>query len=147
MRRRWEPASLLPCFPASCGGGSGAGAGDPRGNAQNPLPLLGKLLGLDGRNMTAARSDQIPASNPYYGMNSRRNEIWALGLRDPWRFSADGDLLCIADVANAGAGDLDYGWNIREASVCFGGGAITGGYVYRGANTAQLTGSCLFSDY
>jgi glucose/arabinose dehydrogenase len=161
--------------------GDGGGAGDPRGNAQNPLSLLGKLLRLDVRNATATRSYEIPASNPYNGMSSRRNEIWALGLRNPWRFSFDGNLLYIADVgqaqreevdiSDAGAGGLNYGWNILEGGACYSGGScdtagltlpvheydhgannangcsITGGYVYRGAKIAHLSGSYVFSDY
>ena len=96
------------------GPGDGGGAGDPWGNAQDPRSLLGKLLRLDV---------DRPGAHP---------EIWALGLRNPWRFAFDratGDLW-IADVGQdrreevnlAPAGSprgLNYGWNLKEGSLCF----------------------------
>lgn len=163
------------------GTGDGGGAGDPDGNAQDPLALLGKLLRLDVRNATLASPYEIPASNPYAGMSSRRNEIWAMGLRNPWRFNFDGGSLYIADVgqfrreevniAGAGAGGLNYGWNTMEGTLCYiastcsqagltlpafeydhgtnnvNGCSITGGYVYRGKAIPELAGSYFYSDY
>ncbi len=103
--------------------GDGGAGGDPQGNAQNPRSLLGKLLRLavDGQGGYA-----IPADNPFAG-GGGQPEIWALGLRNPWRFSFDrwtGDLY-IADVgqnqweevnflpANA-PGGVNFGWDFRE---------------------------------
>jgi glucose/arabinose dehydrogenase len=63
------------------GTGDGGGAGDPSGNAQNLNVLLGKLLRLDVRTLPYA----IPAANPFAGRTDVRQEIWAFGLRNPWR--------------------------------------------------------------
>lgn len=94
------------------GTGDGGSAGDPNGNAQNPASLLGKLLRLDVRTQ--------PGSRP---------EIWALGLRNPWRFAFDAGQLYIADVGQdqreeidlepATQGGLNYGWNRMEGSTCY----------------------------
>lgn len=111
------------------GTGDGGGAGDPRRNAQNRQSLLGKMLRLD-----VDRGDPyaIPGTNPFVGQADTRPEIWALGLRNPWRFSFDrltGDLY-IADVGqNAweevnlqkriSEGGENYGWNIMEGTHCY----------------------------
>lgn len=106
------------------GTGDGGSGGDPHGNGQNKNALLGKILRIDVRSGRTPYA--IPAANPF------RNEIWAYGLRNPWRFSfdrANGDLY-VADVgqneveevdfqpAGAGAG-ANYGWNLMEGSRCF----------------------------
>lgn len=110
--------------------GDGGSGGDPQGHGQNPASLLGKLLRLDVEG--GAIPYGIPADNPFVGSLTSRPEIWALGLRNPWRFSFDrqsGDLF-IADVGqnaweeinrqSAGApGGANYGWNILEGLVCF----------------------------
>lgn len=117
------------------GTGDGGGAGDPRGNAQNPDSLLGKLLRLDvesGPDPATGQAYRIPADNPFAGGTSPRPEIWALGLRNPWRFSfarATGDLW-IGDVGQnefeeidmqpaGAAGGWNYGWNILEGDACY----------------------------
>jgi glucose/arabinose dehydrogenase len=105
--------------------GDGGGAGDPFGNAQNLGTLLGKILRLDVEAGIAPYA--IPPGNPF------GNEIWALGLRNPWRFSFDrstGDLY-LGDVGQAAVEEVDfqpaaspggqnYGWDIMEGSNCFG---------------------------
>jgi glucose/arabinose dehydrogenase len=111
------------------GTGDGGGAGDPAGNAQNLNVLLGKLLRLDVSAATIAQPYAIPSSNPYAGQAGRRGEIWAAGLRNPWRFTFDGNQTIIADVgqdtreevdiAASGAAGLNYGWNIVEGSACY----------------------------
>lgn len=109
--------------------GDGGGSGDPRGNAQGMAHLLGKLLRID---VSVADGYAVPASNPFLESEGARDEIWATGLRNPWRFSFDsqtGDLY-IADVgqnaieevnvqAAASAGGENYGWNIMEGDACF----------------------------
>jgi glucose/arabinose dehydrogenase len=163
------------------GTGDGGGAGDPAGNAQNLASLLGKLLRLDVNGATAGAPYTIPPGNPFVGQAGRRAEIWASGLRNPWRFAFDGGNLTIADVGQnnreevdinpLAQGGLNYGWNIREGSLCYnaascaGAGAgtvfivpafeydhaagcsITGGYVYRGVAIPELAGSYFYSDY
>jgi glucose/arabinose dehydrogenase len=111
------------------GTGDGGGAGDPAGNAQNPASLLGKLLRLDVAGATAGTPYAIPASNPFRGQAGKRGEIWALGLRNPWRFAFDANQLYIADVgqdrreevdiAPQSQGGLNYGWNILEGTLCY----------------------------
>jgi glucose/arabinose dehydrogenase len=110
--------------------GDGGSGGDPFNNAQNPLVLLGKMLRIDVSSGTGTYS--IPSSNPFVGNPAYRPEIWALGLRNPWRFSFDrqtGDLF-IADVGQntyeevnlqpaASTGGANYGWNIMEGLHCY----------------------------
>ena len=107
--------------------GDGGGAGDPHppdGNGQNPAVLLGKILRL---NVRGVPTYTIPASNPFTQTAGYRPEIWALGLRNPWRFSFDrgtGDLY-IGDVGQdcfeeinyqpaASPGGENYGWRLME---------------------------------
>jgi glucose/arabinose dehydrogenase len=112
------------------GMGDGGSGGDPFNNARNPLSLLGKLLRIDVQSQPIGYL--IPSTNPFAGNASYRPEIWALGLRNPWRFSFDrgtGDLF-IADVGQnnyeevnvqsiASAGGENYGWNIMEGLHCY----------------------------
>jgi len=116
------------------GTGDGGGAGDPNGNAQNLESLLGKLLRLDVSAASAAEPYRIPPSNPYVNAKGNRSEIWAAGLRNPWRFAFDpgaaaGARLYIADVgqdaneevdfAAVTAGGLNYGWPRMEGTACY----------------------------
>jgi glucose/arabinose dehydrogenase len=109
--------------------GDGGGAGDPLRSGQDYTSLLGKVLRLDVNNASASNRYDIPPSNPYIGMSSRRNEIWAIGLRNPWRFAFDTSGLYIADagqdrreeinLAALTQSGLNYGWNIMEGSLCY----------------------------
>jgi glucose/arabinose dehydrogenase len=111
------------------GTGDGGGAGDPPRNAQNLDRLLGKLLRLDVGAATAGAPYAIPAANPFAGQAGKRGEIWAYGLRNPWRFTFDGNRLVIADVGQdrreevdinaVSQGGLNYGWNILEGTRCY----------------------------
>jgi glucose/arabinose dehydrogenase len=108
--------------------GDGGSGGDPLGNGQNYNALLGSLLRLD----VNRASPYIPPDNPFVGQANRRGEIWAKGLRNPWRFAFDPPtgLLYIADVGQnareevdvvlANSGGLNFGWNRMEGSVCYG---------------------------
>ncbi|MBP6471724.1 MAG: PQQ-dependent sugar dehydrogenase [Chloroflexi bacterium] len=114
------------------GMGDGGSGGDPQGNGQNPASLLGALLRLDIDQATDAAQYGIPADNPFVADAAKLPEIWATGLRNPWRFSFDratGDLL-IADVGQnqweevnflpAGSpGGSNFGWNIMEGTHCY----------------------------
>lgn len=111
------------------GPGDGGGAGDPLGNGQNLNALLGKLLRVDVSAATPAQPYTIPADNPYRNQGGRRGEIWAFGLRNPWRFSFDGSQLYLADVGqdrreevnivDARQGGLNFGWNVMEGTLCY----------------------------
>jgi glucose/arabinose dehydrogenase len=115
------------------GMGDGGGGGDPLGAGQNPGTLLGKLLRIDTESGTVPYG--VPADNPFVGAAGFLPEIWASGLRNPWRFSFDrqtGDLY-VGDVgqgtleevdfqpAGSGGGE-NYGWNVMEGANCFAGG-------------------------
>lgn len=110
--------------------GDGGSANDPLNVGQDRMNLLGKVLRLDVD--AAADAYSIPDSNPFAGATDALPEIWAYGVRNPWRFSFDratGDLY-IADVGQneweevnfqpaASAGGVNYGWRIMEATHCF----------------------------
>jgi glucose/arabinose dehydrogenase len=110
------------------GTGDGGGGGDPNENAQNPNTLLGKLLRID---VNAADPYAIPPDNPFVGMAGARGEIWALGLRNPWRWAFDrtAGYLYIADVGQgaweevnvvaAATAGLNYGWDSMEGRHCY----------------------------
>jgi glucose/arabinose dehydrogenase len=113
------------------GMGDGGSGGDPMNNGQRPDTLLGKLLRIDAET-PGTRPYSIPPGNPFMDMPGYRDEIWAVGLRNPWRFSFDrttGDLY-IADVGQdsyeeidfqpaAARGGENYGWRIMEGLHCF----------------------------
>ncbi len=112
------------------GMGDGGSAGDPMRNGQNRAALLGKMLRLDVESNPG--QVRIPQGNPFANTPGARPEIWALGLRNPWRFSFDratGDLW-IADVGQdlfeevnfqpaSSRGGENYGWNLMEATHCY----------------------------
>ncbi len=141
--------------------GDGGSRGDPLGSGQNLGTLLGAILRIDVRDATAEEPYRIPADNPFVDTPGARGEIWAYGLRNPWRFSFDratGELWT-GDVGQNRFEEVDlvvrggnYGWNTLEAAHCFnppsgcdpggaippvleypinGGCSVIGGYVYR----------------
>jgi glucose/arabinose dehydrogenase len=118
------------------GMGDGGSANDPLCNGQRDDTLLGKLLRLDvNQNVSTSPFYGIPPSNPFAGAGAPLDEIWAKGLRNPWRFSFDratGDLY-IADVGQSAREEIDfqprtsaggenYGWKIMEGTLCGAGG-------------------------
>ncbi len=108
--------------------GDGGSGGDPQNNGQDPSTLLGSLLRID---VDGGDPYAVPQDNPFVGDAEWREETWAYGLRNPWRFSFDdvADMLYIADVGqnsreevnatSAVIGGLNYGWRIMEGSSCF----------------------------
>ena len=154
--------------------GDGGAGGDPRGNGQNVGTLLASILRID---VSGGKSSRVPPDNPFVGVEGARKEIWAYGLRNPWRFSFDEHtgLLWVADVGQSRWEEIDivkvglnYGWNIMEGPHCFStstncdktglelplweydhsdGCSITGGYVYRGRGTPSLLGAYVYGDY
>ncbi|MBI2867360.1 MAG: PQQ-dependent sugar dehydrogenase [Chloroflexi bacterium] len=157
--------------------GDGGSARDPSGNGQNLSTLLGSLLRIDVRNASAQQPYAIPPDNPFVGRAGARAEIWAYGLRNPWRFSFDKATgqLWVADVGQDRYEEINvvrqggnYGWNVMEGAHCFPetrscdrsglalpvfeydhsrGCSITGGYVYRGKRLPTLQGAYIYSDY
>jgi glucose/arabinose dehydrogenase len=110
--------------------GDGGSAGDPLNSGQRTDTILGKLLRVE---VGGTGAYTVPQSNPYVGENGYREEIWALGLRNPWRFAFDrltGDLW-IGDVGQNSFEEIDYqpasstggenyGWDVMEGDSCYG---------------------------
>jgi len=155
-------------YIASGDGGSG---GDPSGNGQSLTTVLGKILRI-------TTAGGIPADNPFVGMGGGvRGEIWAYGLRNPWRAGfdrANGDLWC-GDVGQGDREEVDlivrggnYGWDLFEGNreydnpdnididtterpvIDYGrgqGSTVVGGYVYRGPGVPTLAGHYVYADF
>ena len=150
---------------------------DPNGHAQNPGLLLGKMMRIDVDHQDAGREYAIPQDNPFVGRENFRPEIWAYGLRNPWRFCFDkktGDLW-LADVGQDRVEEVtliqkggNYGWNVYEGFERFSnqyrrddgkylqpvfayrhkyGNSITGGHVYRGSGNPSFDGVYICGDY
>ena len=124
------------------GMGDGGSANDPGDRAQDPHEFLGKVLRID---VDATAPYGIPPGNPFANAADARPEIWALGVRNPWRFSFDrvtGDLYLgdvgqgaveeIDFVARGTAGGLNFGWRVMEGDECtgLGGGASCGSLAF-----------------
>jgi glucose/arabinose dehydrogenase len=126
--------------------GDGGGGGDPFGNAQNPNVLLGKILRIDVDGTAQGRAYALPRDNPFgqggADPGAGLPEIWAVGLRNPWRFSFDpeGGDLYIGDVGQGAWEEIDrqpgdspggenYGWNVMEGRHCFQNDCDQTGYV------------------
>lgn len=108
--------------------GDGGSGGDPLGNGQNLATLLGKVLRID---VDAGDPYAVPPDNPFVDRADARGEVWAYGLRNPWRFAfdAESDRLYIADVGQGAWEEVDvvatndggrnFGWNIMEGAHCY----------------------------
>jgi glucose/arabinose dehydrogenase len=157
--------------------GDGGSGGDPQGNGQNRKVLLGKILRIDVNNESDGNRYAIPADNPFASNTEYRREIYAYGLRNPWRFSFDEPTgtLWTGDVGQNSFEEIDiiekggnYGWNTMEGKHCFDpssgceisgllepvweygrreGVSVTGGFVYRGPTLSSLTGQYIYADY
>jgi glucose/arabinose dehydrogenase len=149
--------------------------GDLYGNAQNCSSLFGKILRIDVNNSSAGRNYGIPKDNPFVGNTvGYREEIYAYGFRNPWRFSFDfsSGKLWVGDVGEDRMEEIDvvekggnYGWSIMEGTLRYGGGnetgleppiwtygrsignATIGGYVYHGTKNLELAGAYIYGDY
>jgi glucose/arabinose dehydrogenase len=160
------------------GMGDGGSGGDPLGSGQDLNTLLGAMLRIDVNTTDGAKNYGIPDSNPFAGnSNGFREEIYAYGLRNPWRFSFDPvtGWLWAGDVGQNAYEEIDiiqsgknYGWNVMEGLHCFSprvgcetrglalpiweydhsvGQSITGGLVYHGANVSELNGAYIYADF
>lgn len=140
------------------GMGDGGSAGDPQGNGQNPDSLLGKMLRID---VDSEAPYGIPADNPFVNDAAYKPEIWAMGVRNPWRFSFDkltGDLYIgevgqnqweEVDFIPAGQGGLNLGWNIMEGTHRYSGEPVPDGltgpfYDYSHSIGCSVTGGYVY---
>ncbi|MBX7137750.1 MAG: PQQ-dependent sugar dehydrogenase [Oligoflexia bacterium] len=158
--------------------GDGGSGGDPQGNGQDRTKFLGKILRIDVDHTADGKHYAIPSDNPF-ASNAQgfKPEIFAFGLRNPWRFSFDSQsgLLWAGDVGQNEREEIDlisnghnYGWNTMEGTACYQpssgcsrrnltlpvheyshqvGGSITGGYVYRGTELPGLVGKYIYGDF
>lgn len=156
--------------------GDGGWRADPLEHGQNKGTLLGAMLRIDVDRAEGGRAYGIPKDNPFVGQAGARPEVWAYGLRNPWRYSFDErGRLIVADVGQnaweevsiAEKGD-NLGWDVMEGRHCFEppsgcdasglkppvweyprdeGRSITGGYVYTGARVPALRGRYLVADF
>ena len=160
------------------GMGDGGWFGDPLNNGQDLTSLLGAILRIDVDTVSANLNYGIPIDNPFVGDSlGIRDEIYAYGLRNPWRFSFDGynNMCWIADVGQDLYEEIDilesggnYGWKIMEGDHCYSpatgcdtsglifpiytydhsiGESITGGFVYRGTLVPDIYGKYIFADF
>lgn len=141
------------------GMGDGGSGGDPKGNGQNKESLLGKMLRID---VDHGNPYATPADNPYAKDPRARPEIWAIGLRNPWRYAFDSTdgLLYVADVGqnkweeidvvSAKQAGLNYGWNTMEANHCFksaqcsSNGLVTPALEYDHSQGCSITGGLVY---
>ena len=154
--------------------GDGGSANDPHGNGQDLTTMLGSIVRIDVDNPSADQNYSIPDDNPFIDVPDAAPELWAVGLRNVWRFSFDREdgRLFAADVGQNKIEEVNiiekggnYGWNRFEANETFNaetemahgehaqpvamygrtwGISITGGYVYRGTNYPELQGKYFY---
>lgn len=159
------------------GTGDGGSGGDPQNNSQNKSNLLGKILRIDVDTSSDDIPYAIPEDNPFKGnAEGYREEIFAYGLRNPWKFSFDvvREILIAADVGQDKMEEINiienggnYGWNLMEGTLTFRannnisdelispiweyehpiGKSITGGYTYYGEDNPSLLGVHIYGDF
>jgi glucose/arabinose dehydrogenase len=155
--------------------GDGGSEGDPLRHGQNTQILLGKMMRIDVNNAGATTPYAIPVDNPF-AAGGGLPEIYAIGFRNPWRFSFDrsSGRLFVADVGQDSFEEIDivtkggnYGWNTMEGDHCFNppsgcnmaglilpiveiphpeGEAVIGGFIYHGTALAGMQGQYIFGD-
>ncbi len=158
--------------------GDGGAAHDPHGNAQSLTDLLGSILRIDVDQRDSGKAYAIPKDNPFVDRGATaRGEVWAYGLRNPWRIAFDpaGGTLWAPDVGQDASEEINvitrggnYGWDIREGTKPheahseraaatlvapvfeyprIEGKSVTGGVIYRGTRLPELTGAYLYADF
>ena len=157
--------------------GDGGAANDPHKHGQNKKTLHGNILRIDVSRKSGDKNYRVPQDNPFVGEKNIRTEIYAYGLRNPWRFSFDGktqEIYC-ADVGQGKQEEVNvitkggnYGWRVYEGDLDFRrkekeskqkyikpiftydrkkGVSVTGGYVFRGNKSAKYYGYYFCADY
>jgi glucose/arabinose dehydrogenase len=160
------------------GVGDGGSEGDPLSNGQNCSTFLGKILRINVDSASSGKNYSIPSDNPFVGnTDGFRDEIYAYGFRNPWRFSFDSATgqLWVGDVGQDRIEEIDvveksknYGWSLMEGTLPYNaaagydfsglelpiwnythdvGYAIVGGYVYHGSALPGLAGMYVYGDY
>ena len=155
--------------------GDGGAGGDPRDNGQNRSTLLGSIIRIDVQNPSPSAPYAVPADNPLVGQDGVRPEIWAYGVRNPWRMSFDVESgrLWLGDVGQSRFEEIDIverganlGWNLVEGGSCFQGDcdlanfaapvavydhdfgcSVTGGVVVRRSGLSYLDGAYVYGDF
>ena len=156
--------------------GDGGWRDDPHGHGQNLGSLLGKMLRIDVARKEAGKEYAVPKDNPFVRTSGARPEVFAYGLRNPWRYSFDQKGRLVAgDVGQDAWEEIslvesgkNLGWKVREGAHCFEpregcrtsglvdplfeyeralGVSVTGGYVYTGKRIAGLSGHFVFGDF
>lgn len=157
--------------------GDGGSGGDPQRNGQNTMTMLGSILRIDVDTPNGETQYSIPADNPFIGSSTALEEIFAYGLRNPWRFSIDPQTgqIWAGDVGQNRLEEIDliesgknYGWRLMEGFDCFnpsncdqagltlpivdyshsaGSCSVTGGTIYRGAARPELQGAYIYGDF
>jgi glucose/arabinose dehydrogenase len=158
--------------------GDGGPQGDPNRTGQLRNDLLGSIIRINVDEQSSGRNYSIPTSNPFVGLSPNiREELFAYGFRNPWRFSFDSQTgeLWLGDVGLSDTEEINrvvaggnYGWNIYEGSQCrvaavlckkknlvkpfyeyshSVGRSVTGGFVYRGSIYPELFGRYIFGDF
>lgn len=158
------------------GFGDGGAGDDPHDHGQNTQTFLSSMIRIDVDRPTGGKPYGVPPDNPFVGDARYRPEMWAIGLRNPWRYSftPDGRLIC-GDVGQNKWEEITFvpkggnlGWRLREADHCFNpaegcptegltdpiyaygrreGRSVTGGHVYTGARIGALKGKYVFGDF
>lgn len=158
--------------------GDGGAGGDPLGHGQNRSTIFGAILRIDVNAEENGLAYAIPEDNPFHDNDQGfREEIYAYGLRNPWRFSFDAqtDQLWTGDVGQNSLEEINiveagknYGWNIQEGSACYepesgcdrtgleqpvidygrrSGKSVSGGFVYRGSQLPDMVGYYVYADF
>jgi len=157
--------------------GDGGSGGDPLGSGQDRSTLLGSVIRIDVRNASQGALYAVPSDNPFVDEAGVHREIWAYGIRNPWRMSFDpsSGALWLGDVGQGAIEEIsviqrgaNYGWNITEGNLCYqsqnclidgltfpvavyghSGGrcSVSGGVIYRGSEVPEVASNYLYGDF
>lgn len=159
------------------GFGDGGGSGDTYQNGRKKDTFFAKILRIDVDKTEGGKNYAVPADNPFVGQSGFLPEIWAWGLRNPWKFSFDAvtNKLWVGDVGQGAREEIDtvpkggdMGWSLTEGKICYPSGnscdrtgqtgpvldyargvgtSVTGGVVFRGNPASPFYGAYFYADY